>query len=147
MTEQRDQVGTPGRGARERVVLRPDRITYFPVMVCFLGALPLALTAPWLTWVLLLPLAWGTWVARARVVAEGAGLEVCNGLAVHRTAWSDVEGFDVQRRGRVRLLRRDAGPLRLTTLTRRDLPAVLAVGRSSGPARPDPGAAGTTGGS
>ena len=103
----------------------PDRIGLLPVMVFFLGSLPLAASRPWLSWLVLLPIACGVWVVRARVVALPAGLEVCNGLRAHRLAWGDVEGFDVPRRGPVRLLRRGARPLLMTALPRRELPLLL----------------------
>jgi hypothetical protein len=66
-------------------------------------------------------------VLRARVVAIPVGVEVCNGLRAHRVAWSDVQGVDVPRRGPLLLLRRGDRPLRMTALSRRDLPRLLAV--------------------
>ena len=111
----------------------PDRLALLPVMVFLLGSLPLAGSRSWLNWVVLLPLACGVWVVRARVVAIDLGLEVCNGLRAHRIAWTDVEGFDVPRRGPVRLLRRDGRPLLLTALSRRDLPRLLEVGQRAAP--------------
>ena len=53
----------------------------------------------------LVPVACAVWVLRARVVVAPVGVEVCNGLAAHRLPWSSVEGFEVPRRGPVRLLR------------------------------------------
>jgi hypothetical protein len=102
-------------------------------MVLFLGSLPIAGSRSSLNWVLLLPLACAVWVLRARVVAIGVGVEVCNGLRAHRVAWTDVEGFDVPRRGPVRLLRRGGRPLPMTALSRRDLPRLLAVGERASP--------------
>ena len=134
--------GDAGTAAPERVRLRPDRIAYFPVMLFALGTLPLAVSSLWLLWLLVLPLACAVWVARARVVAAPVGVEVCNGLRVHRVAWADVEGFDVRRRGGVRLLRSDGRPLRLTAVTRRQLPLVLAVGERAAGVRAPSGPAG-----
>jgi hypothetical protein len=112
----------------QNVAFRPDRTSYAVCVVLFLGSLPLALSSPWLSVAFLLPLASFVWVARARVVADGTGLQVCNGLGVHRLPWSDVVAFDVPRRGPVVLRRTAGGPLRLTALARTDLPALLAVG-------------------
>ncbi len=118
----------------ERVRLGPDRLALLPVMVFFFGSLPVAGSSPALRWVVLLPLLCAVWVLRARVVAIPVGVEVCNGLRAHRVAWTDVEGVDVPRRGPLRLLRHGARPLRMTALSRRDLPLLLAVGgRAPGP--------------
>lgn len=108
--------------------LGPDKIVLFPVVVAFLGGIPAAASSPALTWILLLPLLAGVWVFRARVVADVAGLEVCNGLRVRRVAWPQVVGFDVPDRGFVRLrvqpgTGRDRLPL--TAMPRRDLPRLL----------------------
>lgn len=118
----------PDRPSPERVRIGPERIALLPVTVFLLGTLPVATSAVWLLPLLLLPLGCAVWVLRARVVAIPLGVEVCNGLAVHRVAWDDVEGFDVPRRGPLRLLRREGRPLLLTALPRRRLPELLAVG-------------------
>ena len=115
--------------APDRRRFGPDRIALVPVVFSALGGIPVAASSPYLTWLLLLPVACGVWVVRARVVAASVGVEVCNGLRAERVAWSDVEGFDVPRRGPVRLLRAGSRPLRLTALSRRDLQALLDVGR------------------
>ena len=109
----------------ERVRFAPERIGLLPVMVFFLGSLPIAGSRSALNWVVLVPLACAVWVLRARVVAIPVGVEVCNGLRAHRVAWTDVEGFDVPKRGPVRLLRTQGRPLPMTALSRRDLPELL----------------------
>ena len=106
----------------------PERIALVPVVFVLLGSLPVAASSAWLNWVVLLPVACGAWVVRARVVASPVGVEVCNGLRVHEVAWSDVEGFEVPRRGPVRLLRRGGRPVPMTALPRRELPLLIAVG-------------------
>ena len=111
----------------EPVTLRPERTTLAAVLVLALGSLPLALSSPYLALVLLAPLAALVWVLRARVVADATSLEVCNGLAVRRLAWDDVSGFRVPDRGPVVLLRHSDKPLRLTAVSRRELPRLLAV--------------------
>lgn len=120
--------GVPDRPAPARTRFGPERIALLPVTVFLLGTLPLATSSVWLLWLLLVPLGCAAWVLRARVVAIPLGVEVCNGLAAHRVAWDDVEGFDVPRRGPVRLLRREGRPLLLTALPRRRLRQLLAVG-------------------
>ena len=95
-----------GSAAEERRRFGPERIALLPVMVFFLGSLPIAGSSGALNGVVLLPVAAAVWVLRARVVTLPIGVEVCNGLRAHRLAWSDVDGFDVPRRGPVRLLRK-----------------------------------------
>jgi hypothetical protein len=107
--------------------LRPERTTLAAVVVMTLGSLPLALSSPYLAVVLVVPVAALVWVLRARVVADRDSLEVCNGLRVTRLPWDDVAGFQVPNRGPVRLLRHSAGPMRLTAVSRRELPQLLSV--------------------
>lgn len=111
----------------DRVRFGPDRIALIPVLVFFFGSLPIATSTLALGWVALLPVLCAVWVVRARVVAIAVGIEVCNGLRAHRIAWIDVEGFDVPKRGPVTLLRCEGRPLRLTALSRRELPRLLVV--------------------
>lgn len=115
--------------------LGPDKIVLLPVVVAFLGGIPAAFSSPALTWILLLPVLAGAWVVRARVVVKVDGLEVCNGLGVHRVDWPQVGGFDVPRRGFVRLrvlpgAGRDRLPL--TAMPRRDLPRLLDAATPNG---------------
>jgi hypothetical protein len=114
----------------------PERIALLPVLVVLLGSLPLASSSGWLNAVLLVPVACAVWVLRARVVVAPVGVEVCNGLGVHRLPWTAVEGFDVPRRGPVRLLRTGGPPLLMSALPRRQLRDLRAaaqdVGRPSG---------------
>ena len=110
----------------------PERIALLPVVVLFLGALPLAASSGWLNALLLVPLACAGWVLRARVVVAPVGVEVCNGLGVHRLPWSQVEGFRVPPRGPVQLLRTGGRPLRLTAVPRRTLPELAAAAAELG---------------
>lgn len=110
----------------------PDRIGLLPVLVLLLGTLPLAASSPWLTVLLLVPVACAVWVLRARVVVAPVGMEVCNGLTAHRLPWSSVEGFDVPRRGPVRLLRAGARPLPMTALPRRQVPQLTEAAQRLG---------------
>jgi len=110
----------------------PERIALLPVLVLLLGSLPLAASSAWLNVLVLVPVACAVWVLRARVVVAPVGIAVCNGLAVTRLPWSSVEGFDVPRRGPVRLLRADGRPLPMTALSRRQLPELLEAARALG---------------
>ena len=100
--------------------------------VFFFGTLPIATSSVWLLWLLLLPVASAVWVVRARVVAAPVGLAVCNGLGTTRLPWTEVEGFEVRKRGPVRLLRSGSRPLAMTALSRRDLPRLVEVGERAG---------------
>jgi hypothetical protein len=127
-------VAAPEHGSQtaRRRRFGPERITLLPVLVVLLGSLPLAASSAWLTVVLLVPLACAAWVLRARVVVAPAGVEVCNGLAATRLPWSSVEGFEVPRRGPVRLLRAGGAPLPMTALPRRQLPDLRAAAQELG---------------
>ena len=109
----------------QRVRFGPERVALLPVLIFLAGAVPLALSSPWLVWLLLLPVAAAVWVLRARVVVDGAGLEVCLGLGVRRVPWSEVEGVDLPRRGPARLLLRDGQRVRLPALSSRDVRRLL----------------------
>lgn len=111
--------------ARQR--FGPQPIGLAPVLIALLGALPVASSSPWLIWLLLLPLGAAWWVLRARVVADEDGLEVGNGLGVHRHPWADVEGVDIPRTGPVRLLLTGGRRVLLTALPRRDVRRLLAA--------------------
>lgn len=127
----------PSTAPRERRRQRfgPDRLAPLPVLFLLLGSLPLAASSRWLGWVVLVPVACAVWVLRARVVLDEDGVEVCNGLARHRVRWSQVEGFQVPRRGPVRLLRSGSRPRAMTALSRRDLPALREAATALGRAR------------
>jgi hypothetical protein len=111
----------------ERVRFGPERIALLPVLVSLLGSIPLAASSPLLAPLVLLPLAALVWVLRARVVADGRGLQVCNGLGSSRHRWEEVEGVDVPRRGPVRLLLPAGRLLPMTALPRKDVRALLAL--------------------
>jgi hypothetical protein len=97
------------------------------VLVLAFGSLPLAASTAAPSWVALVPLACAVWVLRARVLLAPVGVEVCNGLRVTRLPWSQVEGFEVPRRGPVRLLRTGGRPLLLTALPRRSVGRLTAA--------------------
>lgn len=100
-----------------KVRFGPDLGSVLAATFLTFGAVPLALSDRRLLVVLLVPLACWLWVARARVVVRPGGLEVCNGLGVHRLRWEQVEGYDLPARGVVRVLTPD-GPVPLRALPR-----------------------------
>jgi len=106
----------------------PERTTLAVVLVLALGALPLGLSSPYLAPLLLIPMIAAVWVLRARVVAGRDGVEVCNGLGVRRLGWSQVDAFDVPKRGPVVLRDSDGGRVRLTALPRHELRRLLEIG-------------------
>ena len=116
------------------VVLRPDRTFLAVVVVMAVAALPLALSSPWLLPLLLLPFLTLVWVLRARVASDGAQLVVCNGLGSTNVAWPAVQGFQVPPKGSVRLLREGHKPLRMSAVTRRELPRLLEAAPAPGDA-------------
>jgi hypothetical protein len=104
--------------AREvKVRFGPDLGSVLAATFLTFGAVPLALSDRRLLVVLLVPLACWWWTARARVVVRPTGLEVCNGLGVHRLPWEQVEGYDVPARGTVHVLT-PTGPVPLRALPR-----------------------------
>ena len=121
-----------GPEAVQRRRFGPDRIALLPVLLVLLGSLPLAASSAWLRVVLLVPVACAVWVLRARVVVAPAGMAVCNGLTTHRLPWPSVEGFDVRRRGPVRLLHAGGRPLLMTALPRHQLPDLRAAAQELG---------------
>jgi hypothetical protein len=107
-----------------RVRFGPDATSWAGVLILAAGAVPLALTDRRLLLVLVVPLAWAVWVLRARVVVTREGLEVCNGLRVHRLAWPELEGYRLPPRGPAQALG-PAGPVALRALPRPRLRALV----------------------
>ena len=111
----------------EPVRFGPERTTLAAVVVLLAGALPLALSSPYLAPLLLVPVAATVWVLRARVRATKQSVQVCNGLAVRQFTWDDVVGFEVPKWGPVTVQLKDRS-LRMTALDRRELPKLLEIG-------------------
>lgn len=127
MTEDAAAAMTPAR-------FGPERVALLPVVVWLLGTLPLATSHAALAWLLLLPLAAGLWVLRARVVADRERVLVCNGLGTRAYAWDDVRGVDLPRRGPARLALHDGGRPLLSALPRRRVRDLLALAPPERPA-------------
>lgn len=121
-----------GPGVRTR--FGPGPISLLPAVLLLLCALPLAGSVPALSWLLLLPVAASGWVLRAGAVVTPEALLWSNGLRRHRTPWPSVQGFDVPRRGPVRLLH-DGRRSVLTAVPRHELGQLVAAAeRVTGPA-------------
>ncbi|MFP5219925.1 MAG: PH domain-containing protein [Actinomycetes bacterium] len=121
---------------RVRTRFGPRPISLFPALLMLVGALPLAASLPALSWLLAVPVAGAVWVLRARVVVTPDALEWSNGLRRHRTPWSSVEGFDLPRRGPLRLLH-DGERSVLTAVPRHELrELVRAAEQVAGPGSP-----------
>ena len=106
---------------------RPDRTAVAAVAVFFIGTLYLALSGPWASPLLLLPVVSLVWTLRARVSADADGLQVCNGLGTTSVRWDQVDALEVRRRLPVRLRRTDGRSTLLTALDRQDVPRLLAA--------------------
>lgn len=116
-----------GQAATAPVRFGPERVALLPVVVWLLGTLPLATSHVVLAWLLLLPVAAAVWVLRARVVADGTRVSVCNGLGTRSYAWDDVRGVDLPRRGPARLALHDGGRVLLSALPRHRVRELLAA--------------------
>lgn len=112
----------------EPVRFAPERITLAVVVITLAGALPLALSSPYLLVLLLVPVGAALWVLRARVVASTSGFEVCNGLRVRRFAWDDVALFTMPVRGPVRMRSTKGKTVLLTALPRLEFSRFLEIG-------------------
>lgn len=118
-----------------RVRFGPEATSWAGVLMLTVGAVPLALSDRRLLLVLLVPLVWAVWVLRARVVVASDGLEVCNGLRVHRLRWPEVEGYRLPPRGPAQALGPN-GPVALRALPRPRLRALVEASEQvSGAAR------------
>ena len=128
---------TAGDG-RVRTRFGPGPVSLLPALLLLLCALPLAGTVPALSWLIAVPFAAAVWVLRARVVVTPEALVWSNGLRRHRTPWPSVEGFDLPRRGPVRLLH-DGRRTVLTALPRHELAQLVrAAEQVAGPDRTSP---------
>lgn len=131
--EQPDELPPASEPVR-RVRFGPEANSWAGVLILAVGAVPLGLSDRRLLVVFLVPLLWAVWVLRARVVVAPGGLEVCNGLRVHRLAWPEVEGYRLPTRGPAQALGPD-GPIALRALPRTRLRALVEASEQvSGPA-------------
>jgi hypothetical protein len=116
--------------APPRARFGPTPLALLPLLMVGVGTVAVAAWPP-LRWLPVLPLVAAVWVLRARVVVTPEGLDVGNGLRRRRVPWDRVEGFDLPRRGPVRLLepgRRTA----LTAVPRHEVPRLLRAAEALG---------------
>jgi hypothetical protein len=127
----------PGAAPAVRRRYGPGTLALLPLGIVLVGSLGLAASTPLLAWLPLLPVVGAGWAVRARVVVGDAGLAVCNGLGTRRVPWSAVEGFDVPRRGPVRLLHEGRRTV-LTALPRHQLPELVRASAAVGGSAAEP---------
>ena len=96
-------------------------------LIAFVGTAPLAGTRWELTPILLVPLAAGVWAWRAGTDVYADRLRVRALIGSTEIPWSRVVELAPDARGRVAALLDNGNVLRLTGVTRDNLPAVLAA--------------------
>lgn len=108
------------------------------VFALVLSATPVALSAPGLQAVYLVPLALGLWLLRTRTVVGPESLRVHRTLRARRLSWDEVARLRVADRAWVRAVLGDGAEVALPAVRARDLPRLAAA---SGGRIPDPTAA------
>jgi len=98
-------------------------------LIAFVGTVPLAGTRWELTPLLLIPLVVGIWAWRAGTDVDAESLRVRALLGTTTIPWTDVAELAPDERGRVSALLAGGRAVRLTGVTRQNLPDVLAAGR------------------
>jgi len=139
----RESKGGRSPGARTRrpadrgdtLQIRTPRSALLAVLVLAICFLPLASAAPWLAVAWLVPLAAGAWVLRGGVDVDRDGLTVRALLGSRRLRWDEVAGLRAGPGGRLSVVLRDGGSVRLPVVRARHLPLVAAA---SGGRVPDP---------
>jgi hypothetical protein len=117
-------------GVRSKPVLRVRKSGALLVaaLIALVGAVPLASIRWELTPVLLIPLAAVLWAWRAGTDVFADRLKVRALIGSTEIAWSRVAELAPDDRGRVSALLDNGNVIRLTGVTRANLPAVLAAG-------------------
>ncbi len=128
-------------GVRSKPVLRVRKSGALLVaaLIALVGAVPLASIRWELTPVLLVPLAAALWAWRAGTDVFADRLKVRALVGSTEIAWSRVAEMAPDTRGRVSALLDNGNVIRLTGVTRANLPAVLTAGgqQISAPEPPD----------
>jgi len=97
-------------------------------LIAFVGTVPFAGSRWQLTPVILIPLAILLWVVRAGTDAGPGGLRVRALFGSTEIPWSRIDQLAPDGRGRVSALLTDGKVIRLTGVTKANLPAVIAAG-------------------
>ena len=109
-------------------------------VIALIGTIPLASAAGWaLSPILLIPLVFTVWAWRAGTDVFPDRLRVRALVGSTEVPWTRVAEMAPDQRGRVSALLENGNVLRLTGVTRANLPAVLAAGgqQVSSPPPPD----------
>jgi hypothetical protein len=103
-------------------------------VIAFVGTVPLAGASRPLAWVLVVPAAVIVWAWRAGTDVRADDLRVKALVGSTRVPWSSIVELAPDERGRISALLENGNAIRLTGVTRDNLPRVLAVaGRSPAP--------------
>ena len=105
------------------------------VLFLVLCASPLAVAAPWLALIYLIPLGLAVWLLRTRTVVDTEKLVIRRVLTRTVLPWSAITSLRVADRKWVRAVRTDGGEVVLPTVRTRHLPALALM---SGGRLPDP---------
>jgi hypothetical protein len=118
--------------------MRMSRTALLPVLVLVICALPLAASAWWGLFVLLIPLVAAAWVLRVGVDVGEDAVTVRSLVGSRRVPWERLAGIRAGDRGALWLVTTSATEIRLPVLRARDLPrlAALSGGRIDVPAPP-----------
>jgi len=118
-----------------RLVFRVPGSALVAVLFLVLCASPLAVAAPWLALIYLIPLGLAVWLLRTRTVVDTEKLVIRRVLTRTVLPWSAITSLRVADRKWVRAVRTDGGEVVLPTVRTRHLPALALM---SGGRLPDP---------
>lgn len=113
------------------VRFRHNPAIWVAAVVAFIGAIPFASAAWYLTPVLLIPLAVWAWAWRAGTDADAEGVRVRALLGERRIDWSEIVEFAPDERNRVVALLRDGRVIRLPAVHTGELPHLVAASGQS----------------
>lgn len=113
--------------SRPAVRLQMNRISLVPAVVAVVGALPLATASLWLLFVLLVPVAWITYVLRSGVDIDDDGVVVRALFGSLHVPWTRITGVLVGKRRELSLATTEGSTIRLPNLAVRDLTRIYAA--------------------
>jgi hypothetical protein len=116
-------------------VFRVPPLTVLFALFFALCATPVAIGAPWLWLVYLLPAGIVVWTLRTRTVADTEGLSVRRVVGDRRVPWEAVQALRLDRKSGIRAVLADGGELPLPAVHVRDLHRLALA---SGGRLPDP---------
>jgi Bacterial PH domain len=101
--------------------LRMSRTALIPVVLLFVGVIPLASARPWTLVFLLVPLAAAVYVLRVGVDVADDGLTVRSAVSARRVRWNELAGIRIGRRRDLWLVTTGGAEVRLPVLRVGDL--------------------------